>query len=591
MKKLLIQIAFLFTIPSFCVAQEKNTYYVDNTSGNDRNSGKTKNAAWKTLYNLNTTTFEPGEQIFLRRGQVFKGSLSLKGSGQHSKVIKLSAYGTGKRPVINATNNAYGIQLLDAEYWAISDIETTGSAKAGIFIGCTKDNLVLDHFRITNCNVHHIGTDVIEDWDLSQLTGDIIITNGLIEKGLRKTYNSTINDAIIDGCIVRYIKQWNCISISSGKINNTRGNANYVKNCIAEYSVADGIRMNGVKNSFIEYSTMYKNGAWPKSPNPDWGGLGAWFFESDSCTIQFCEASYIDNWQNDGGAFDIDYNQTNSTIQYCYGHDCHGYGASIFGADSSHPTINSTVRYNIFANNARDSAYAYQGDIYVFTWGGGLLNGVKVHNNIYWMADGRNPEWIYRNEKYYSLSDWQKGSGQDLNSKYTDPMMNEPTNHKRGIPTNQFKLKPGSPAINTGVDIGDMGKWDFYGNAIPDKSGLYDIGAAELNVTAKNNKAQNIIKPGIKAPGFELDAVNKEKVKYSDYSGNTILISFINTHNSLHADSEQAMRSQLTFIKSMKKQYAEKGLKIILIDAIPFSFGVGRGLRSDETLINFIHDN
>jgi peroxiredoxin len=638
-RSLLKLLLFILLLPNISTSYANNaSYYVDKINGNDNNNGKSISKAWKTLNKLNIIYFKPGDKIFLKRGQSFNGSLFLKGFGLNGNQITLGAFGVGKRPVINSSGYDYSIQMLDAQYWEIADIETTGSDRAGIFIGCTKDDLVLNHFRITNCFIHDIGDDSYYAWDYCKLTGGIVIANGEIDKNRKPLfYNSLINDAIIDGCTIRYIKRWTCISISSGIMNATKGNANYIRNCTVEYSVADGIRMNGVQNSFIESSTMYKNGAWPKSPNPDWGGLGAWFFESDNCTIQFCEASYIDNWHNDGGAFDIDYYQKNSTIQYCYGHDCHGYGASVFGADASFPTENSIVRYNIFSNNARDSAYTYQGDIYVFTWNGGLLNGVKVYNNtsywnpasdaaafmcdadftgtnpnifknniiysdhpqlaylkndsmqcdnnIYWVTNKGTAEWKQKDKKYYALSDWQNITGQDMHSKYTDPMLNNPTYHGNRIPTTQFNLKPGSPAINAGVDINDMGTRDFSGNPIPDKSGEYDIGAFELVSNTNNKKSKTKI--GSKAPGFELATINNKKTKLNEFLGNTVLLSFISVHNSPEAGKAQAIRSQLAFIKSMKKQYGENGLKIILIDE---SSHINADSR-DEMLINFIEDH
>lgn len=523
----------LIAIAGFSIVTAQDvSYYVDPVRGHDDNDGRSDESPWKTLDKINSITFQGGDRIYLKRGGTFTGHLSLKGSGSEGKPVSLTAYGTGKRPVIQAGENPYAITIMDSEYWEISDMETTGGLLAGIFIGCTKSGLVLDHFRITNCYVHHVGNDTIVDYTYSTVTGGIVVANGEYKEGTENySLKSVINDVIIDGCIVRYIKRWTCISITSGIIDGVKGDAHHIRNCTTEYSVADGIRMNNVKNSFIESCTMYKNGAWPDTPNQDWGGLGAWFFHADNCTIQFCEASYIDNWHNDGGAFDIDYWQTNSTIQYCYGHDCHGYGASIFGADASFPTVNSTVRYNIFANNARDSAYAYQGDIYIFTWGGGLLDGVKVYNNtsywnpasdaaalafdadftgtnpnffknniiysdhswlvrlksdslicdnnIYWSTTGK-PLWVLKGKKYYSFSEWQQATGMEKNSMYVDPGLKKPTWHGKGKPTTQFTLKRNSRAIDAGVDVGDMGNHDFFGNPVPDKSGVYDIGAFEL---------------------------------------------------------------------------------------------------------------
>ncbi|HEY6975919.1 MAG TPA: right-handed parallel beta-helix repeat-containing protein, partial [Chitinophagaceae bacterium] len=524
--KLRIRTTLLVLMMQFyAVYANAHTYYVDNIHGNDNNDGHSAGKAWKTLDKLNNTLFEQGDKIFLKRGQIFKGSLHLKGEGTASQPIICSAYGTGRRPIISSAGFDYSVQLMDTQSWEISDIETSGSDKAGIYIGCTKNNLVMDYFRITNCYVHDIGDTTKLAWDFSTTTGGIIIANSSLgTDGMPAFYGSSVfNDVVINNCTVRYNYRWTCISITSGKANDARGNANYIRNCTAEYSSADGIRMNGVQNSFIEYCVMYRNGAWPNYPGKNLGGLGAWFFDAENCTIQFCEASDVRGRTSDAGAFDIDFWQKNSTVQYCYGHDCAGYGVSVFGADSSFPTENATVRYNILSNNGRDSSFAWQGDFFVFTWNGGLLNGVKIYNNtsywnaavdtpdvridadftginqniftnniiyskrkhlvylksdtmrcdnnIYWLADNTISVWQRKDKTYYSLAEWQQNTKQETHSQYTNPMIEDPTYHERGFPVTQFNLKQGSPGINTGMALQDMGNRDFFGNAIPDKSG------------------------------------------------------------------------------------------------------------------------
>ena len=585
------QIVFVLLLFSFLKGSGQHTsYYVDNVNGNNNNNGEKKNTAWRSLDKLNSIIFQPGDHIYLKRGQVFNDWLHLKGSGKDRLPIKLSAFGVGNRPAINAAEHESAIKILDADHWEIADIETIGGNKAGIFIGCTKDDLALNHIRIANCYVHDIGDTSKVSWDYSKSTGGIIVVNGTFDNGNKPVfYNSVFNDVDINNCIVRYNHQWTCISISSGKINGQGGNANYIRNCTAEFSSADGIRMNGVRNSFIEYCVMYRNGAWPKLPGRNLGGLGAWFFDGESCTIQFCEAGYVRGATNDAGAFDIDYWQFNSKVQYCYGHDCAGYGVSVFGADSSFPTKKSVVRYNIFSNNGRDSALAFQGDFFIYTWNGGLLNGVNVHDNVsYWDpvlnaaslkfdADfaGNNPNtfrnniiyaktslldsmkntslqcdsnsycamngkpaWQLAKDKYYSLQEWQKATGQDIHSNHVQ--------FSRTIPA-------------------------WYKYQMPEKA-------------FRKNQIGNIVETGKKAPGFSAYTTGKQKINFSDYTQTTVLLSFINTSGSFEKDR---ILSQLTFIRSMKRQYADKGFKIILIDE---SYLTSRTTRPNESLLNFIHD-
>ncbi len=570
-----------------------NDYYVDNLSGNDSNQGNTTTTPWKTLQKVNNVVFKSGDRIYLKRGQIYNGYLHLKTATTSRNGVYIGAYGTGRRPLVNATGHSSGFVILDAGNVQIHDLEINGSNSSGIFIGCTRDGLTLEHILINNCVVQNIGDTSKPDWETSRSNGGIIVVNGNLDKdGKPLFYNSVFNDVTISNCTVRYNNRWTSISISSGKINNLRGNRNYIRNCIAEYSAADGIRMNGVRNSVIEYSVMYRNGAWPNFPGRNLGGLGAWFFDADNCTIQYCEAGYVQASETDGGAFDIDYLQTNSTVQYSYGHHCSGYGVSVFGADSANPTVNSVVRYNIFNNNGRDSAFAFQGDFYVFTWGGGYLNGVNIHHNIsfwdpvasapslkfkadftgnlpntftnniiysrnpwlasfksdslksdsnrYWFTSGR-PLWELKEKAFHILEDWQKNSRLDQHSRYT-------------------------------ADSIDFPGWYVAGN----KSAL------RLRTAVKQ------LKRGDKAPELIGSTFNNTSVDLSNYHGSPVLLAFLSINTGKNTHARQAMESQLVFIKSMKRQYEGKGLKIIVVETSALTSGQQ---VSKETLGNFIADH
>jgi hypothetical protein len=45
-----------------------NTFYVDSVNGSDSNDGTTSSRAWKTLDKVNSTTFNPGDTIYLAAG-------------------------------------------------------------------------------------------------------------------------------------------------------------------------------------------------------------------------------------------------------------------------------------------------------------------------------------------------------------------------------------------------------------------------------------------------------------------------------------------------------------------------------------------
>jgi hypothetical protein len=82
-----------------CLISNATTYYVSN-AGNDNNSGLTTTLSWKTLNKVSTSTFQPGDSILLKRGDVWREYILLKNSGNLANRITISNYGTGSKPKI-----------------------------------------------------------------------------------------------------------------------------------------------------------------------------------------------------------------------------------------------------------------------------------------------------------------------------------------------------------------------------------------------------------------------------------------------------------------------------------------------------------
>ncbi|MBC8081369.1 MAG: right-handed parallel beta-helix repeat-containing protein, partial [Gorillibacterium sp.] len=496
-------------------------YYVDPNDGRDNYSGTSQSQAWQTLGKVSGYTLSPGTQILLKRGATYSGSFSPAGSGINGNPLKLSAYGTGNRPIIQAGTGVFSaIQLYNQEYWIIENVEISGGKLAGIYIWGNQRTVILDYFRITNVYVHDVGDNTAYQ---GKDIGGIIFTT--------YAHDNQFKDVIIDGATVVRSKRWSGIFIKGSHATYTRSDGIIVRNSRVEDTFADGIALFSTSNSIAENNVVIKAGGYPNDVNGNANGI--WCWNSVNCKVQFNEVSETNSSTIDGGSFDIDWNNQDSVVQYNYGHDSHGYGVAVMGAEKF-VTSNAIVRYNIFSNNGRESAYAYQGDFLLNSWSGGSINGVKIYNNtsywnpasehaalmdresyieavysgtgerlfknniiystskklidiqnklalnnnLYWYTGGYTPEWKYNGIAYSGFSNYKGGSGQDANGFYQEPNMNAPTYHSLGVPTTQFNLNIGSPAINTGTNIGSMGTRDFFGNTIP-KNGIYDIGAQE----------------------------------------------------------------------------------------------------------------
>ncbi len=78
------------------------TYYVDATGGNDSADGKSPETAWKSVWKLQTSTFNPGDTILFKRGETWNGRLDFFHSGQEGQPITLGAYGEGDMPTLRS---------------------------------------------------------------------------------------------------------------------------------------------------------------------------------------------------------------------------------------------------------------------------------------------------------------------------------------------------------------------------------------------------------------------------------------------------------------------------------------------------------
>jgi hypothetical protein len=87
-----------------------NSYYIDSQNGDDHNSGTSEKTPWKTLDQVSSMVFQPGDTIYFKRGSSYEGSVTISGDGTASDPITISAYGTGPAPSFTNPNfnDGYG---------------------------------------------------------------------------------------------------------------------------------------------------------------------------------------------------------------------------------------------------------------------------------------------------------------------------------------------------------------------------------------------------------------------------------------------------------------------------------------------------
>ena len=496
-------------------------YYVDCGAGNDANGGTSASAPWGSLTKVDSMIFQPGDSILFARGSVCTGQLKPQGSGNSTAVITLADYGQGALPIISAGTSPSALTLSDQSYWEIKNLETTGGDPYGIWITGKTANAVISHVYLSNVVVHDVtGTP-------SQKASGLIVfhTTGAGE---------SFNDILVDGATAYNTSQWAGLYADGATYaspTSTKGSNITFRNSIVHDVGGDGIVIHVTKNALIEKCAAHNTGLTPVTSIGTPGAI--WNWDCDTCTVQFNEA-YLNHspTSHDGGDYDSDFYNNNITIQYNYGHDADGYCVSVFSAEALDTNVDTIIRYNVCSNNGRNPNNAGQGDFFYSTWDGGSILNSQVYNNtsywnpasstayalnvqssfdstkpnyfvnniiyaavpgmenysatsgkrlisdynIYWYTGPGSPQWQANTVHYSSLANWQGAVGTDSHSLFTDPLLNSHTYHAVGRSTTAFTLMAGSPAINAGWNLGNMGSQDFFGNALP-ASGTVDIGA------------------------------------------------------------------------------------------------------------------
>ena len=106
---LLFQLGVCFGLGAgIAAAVTGTTYYVSATEGNNANPGTSSDQAWKTLTKVNSSSFQPGDKILFKRGDIWRETLIIPSSGAENTPITYDAYGSGSAPIISGADTVSG---------------------------------------------------------------------------------------------------------------------------------------------------------------------------------------------------------------------------------------------------------------------------------------------------------------------------------------------------------------------------------------------------------------------------------------------------------------------------------------------------
>jgi hypothetical protein len=539
-----------------CAAQSAPrgaTYFVDCGNNAQETDGLSVDSPWTTLEQVNRHTFAAGDELRFKRGSLCHGILWPKGSGLDSAPIRVTAYGTGARPKIVADSaNEEVLKLFNQEYWNIDSLDLSGANTFGVFI--SGDKGILHHIHLTNLLVHNVGGAEMKHKE----SGLVVISPGSVDQ--------RFDDVLVDSVTAFNTHEWVGIMVGGGNFGwppeSTWTTHVVIRNSIVHDVQGDGIVLFRVRDGRIASSVAWNTGMQVTesmgTPNAIW----TWMCRD--CVVEQNEAFLTDSPGVDGGAFDIDYGNTNNSVIDNYGHDTQGYCIAVFAA--GYITHHSEVRGNTCLNNARSPRMAqFQGAIFLHTWNDGKLDGLVVEGNtVYWNPPGTAPavindavfqgEGIFKNNRIYSTSPWMITSNRSLH-----------------LERNQYSLYSHDGMLDGMWSYGDR---MFQGFADYQAHSGQEAGSTLHQVAAANTELMSWPKAGAVAEQLDttyrdllskpLVGMDSGQMLHQQFVGKWTLYAVLSGRLGPDGLLDEMNHKQLTILKSLAAQFHGSGLETVI---------------------------
>ena len=475
------------------VSAAGTTYYVDSVSGNDSNNGTSISTAWKTLAKVNSITFQAGDSILFKAGCYWSGQLKPQGSGAAGSPIVADKYGTGEKPIIDGAGASCTVELNGQQYWEFNNLHVKNyttdlsQLRMGFYFHGT-DCGIMNHIYIKNCDIGEIVSRGTNYWGGSH-EGMGTFSGCLVMRIFGNTTQTKYNDIVIEDNYF-YDGDRNAIYMVDSPWKNFKSSNVVIRNNTVENMPGDGFCICACDGAIIENNSMnHMNLTFPIHL----GSIPMSTWDCDNCVFQFNEVCNVRGYA-DCQAFDIDGWSNDCIVQYNYSHNAGG-GFFNVCTDSSCPSTGAIARYNISQNDGK------QDSIFFLT---AYSTGTKIYNNTIYRGLGSNGIFFGRSSgtaSFFNNIIYNRGASLDANKgSYTwdgnvfygsfssypndankltsDPMILAPGLGRDTIESAViYKLKEGSPCIDSGVTVSNSGSRDFFGNTI--YNGLPDRGAHE----------------------------------------------------------------------------------------------------------------
>ncbi|SEM84533.1 Por secretion system C-terminal sorting domain-containing protein [Mucilaginibacter gossypiicola] len=328
------------------------TYYVSSSGGSDSNSGTSTTKPWKTLSKLNSVTYHAGDKIYLKSGDTWSESavFASKFTGTAANPITFSSYGTGNRPKITSTTAGIILQITNADYLNVSNLDIGSGVGYGLVFSID-DSHVHGNIQVTNVNVHNM-------------------PNAGIFFNTTAYSNVTVNSCSGDSAEMM-------LAFSGGK-NVT------IKNSTATNCIYGGYSIIGINGGLMDNCSALNCG----TGNYANGACGIFLGIDSNFVVRNCEVGYQkrQGTNPDGEAVDFERSNYNVRLVKCNFHNNDGCGIMFF--DNENNLVNSQCKVDscTFTNNSQNCNIPCGFEINFTKIGNN--NGGSITNNIYTLPPG-----------------------------------------------------------------------------------------------------------------------------------------------------------------------------------------------------------
>lgn len=371
---------------------QASKYYIDNSSSECSDTGAhTEAQPWCDFNTFNGTTFQPGDTIYLKSGDVWNQSITLNGSGSKAGgYITLTKYGAGKHPKLSygAATPTVVIYGANISYWKITELEIEDSSSVPFdptnTLPTTSAILIYyngtgsySNITIANNLIHGDGTNYNNI--LLNIAADYATRSSPVAENISITGNA-IYDA--GKCLVYMSGQTNGahMTYKTGGYSKVTFSGNTAYN-----SGLQGVVLNAMIDGTVADNLVHDTGLYTGS-GETWGPVALWGAGGSHSTFENNEVyrSFDGATGYDASGIDVDWDNSYITVQSNYLHDNQGAGIEVLSSD------HTSVLYNRIYNNLGQTNVPAQISLNDYSAGAvhGITNAFIAHNVIVLSSPG-----------------------------------------------------------------------------------------------------------------------------------------------------------------------------------------------------------